>query len=187
MRCLPKATVLLAMPILLASLGASSELFEEQGQFSDNSANITFDASTEYFSEIFISQRAKTPSIVGRWTVVHQGSSGPGRSFWEIRVYDNQLSIVEFYEAVQGVPLPGDYRKPLQVYNVRFSGQQLGFVVEDTRQSVTTEYDLAFTGSNRIEGYFRRTDQFLRDQGILGGDAGVIMDAGTVIMTREQR
>ena len=179
MRYFPKVTILFAMPILFASLGASNY------NPSDNSADMVFNASQEYFLETLVSQRAETPSIVGRWTVVHQGSTGPGRSFWDIKVYDNQLSIVEFYEAVPGVPLPGDYRKPLQVYNIRSSGQQLAFVIEDPQQSVTTEYDLAFTRPNRIEGYFRRTDNFLRDQGILGGEAGVIMDAGTVIMRRE--
>lgn len=99
---------------------------------------------------------------------------------------NGQLSIVSFRQDVPGIPLPGDYRQPLEILDFRYDNQNIYLTLRrDT--SWTIQYVLAFAGSrNRLEGQFRSVDTTLGDLGIIQGEPGTIQSAGRIIMTRQR-
>jgi hypothetical protein len=118
--------------------------------------------------------------INGVWRVSDQNSIGSSLDYWELQLNGQQLSITAFNEAVPGVPLPGDYREPLEVSDVQLTGNTLSFTARrGSMPSVTTYYTLTILSSSRIEGTYRRIDTYLRDT----GTGGVIETEGIVILT----
>lgn len=142
------------------------------------------------FTSTVIHQKAVAQTIndfSGTWTVSQQSSTGSSLDSWDVTfVSNNQLSVVSFRQAVPGIPLPGDYRQPLQVLGFSYDNQNIYLTLgRDT--SFTTEYVLTFIGSrDRLEGQFRSVDTALGDLGIIQGEAGTIHSAGRIIMTRQQ-
>ena len=128
--------------------------------------------------------------FLGTWTVSEQSSTGSSLDSWDITfINNNQLSVVSFKQAVPGIPLPGDYRQPLQVRSFSYDNQNQNIYLTLERDtSWTTEYVLTFVGSrDRLEGQFRSVDTKLGDLGIIQGQSGTIHSAGKIIMTRQQR
>lgn len=125
--------------------------------------------------------------FLGTWTVSKQSSTGSSLDSWDITVINsNQLSVVSFKQDVPGIPLPGDYRQPLEILDFRYDNQNI-YLTLRRNTSWTTEYILTFAGSrDRLEGQFRSVDTTLGDLGILQGQAGTIQSAGRIIMTRQK-
>jgi hypothetical protein len=121
-------------------------------------------------------------TLSGRWLVVYDSTY---RENWEIQIRNNRLSIVSFNEEVPGVPLPGDYRRPLSVENVTSNRQGIYLRVRQS-ENVVYEYQLSFVRTNRIQGVYRYSDRTLEGIGAIGGESGVVTKAGSIIMTRMQ-
>ncbi len=137
----------------------------------------------------FVDKNVSAQSIsdfVGRWTVAEHSSIGSSVDRWDITIINNnQLSIVSFREDVPGIPLPGDYRNPLSIEQVKYDDANI-YLKLRRGSSITTEYALTFIGRDRLEGQSLTVDTTLQDQGIIGGQAGIVQSAGKIIMTREK-
>jgi hypothetical protein len=137
----------------------------------------------------FVDKNVSAQSIsdfIGRWTVAKHSSTGSSVDHWDITIiHKNQLSIVSFREDVPGIPLPGDYRNPLFIEQVNYNNASI-YLKLRRGSSITTEYTLTFIRRDRLEGQWRTVDTTLIDQGIIGGQAGIVQSAGKIIMTRER-
>lgn len=136
--------------------------------------------------------QAKTPELAnnlqtfsGVWQVSEQSTNGSTLEHWNIVFNNEKLSVEAFHEAVPGAPLPSDYHEQLMVSDMLFDDQTLYFTAKRAI-GVTTIYTLTMQTADRIEGSFTSTDTTLSDSGMIQGDAGIIYDAGRVIMVRKR-
>ncbi len=96
----------------------------------------------------------------------------------------DQLAIVEFYQAVAGVPLPGDYRNQLQLTDLVFDGQRLAFTATGSVAGMTETFDLTLSGTDRMAGTYTWTDTTLSDTGMIQGSTGILRSEGRAILVR---
>lgn len=123
-------------------------------------------------------------AFAGTWQISEQSANGSSLEHWNIVANHDQLTVEAFQQTVPGASLPSDYHEQLALSNIQGDGQTLRFIAKRATGVVTT-YALTLVNADRIEGTYTSIDTTLQDSGMIQGDAGIIRDAGRVIMVRK--